>query len=115
MSVFGRWPKNNGYAVELEEGRRVVLEELRAARSERSGELERLVARVSRRLHAVVVARKARFGRRKKLACHTARPAELMGSAADYRSDAALGHFAGAAEKLADVRSVAGRSSKIAA
>jgi hypothetical protein len=119
MLASERWTKDGGYATELEDGRRAVLKELReAAKGERPGELERRVARVSQRLRALV-GRKARSRAGMMLAGRAAKLLGLTDSAADYRGDAALGHFAGQAaialENRTDAGSAAERSSRIAA
>ena len=107
MLLFEKWSKNDRYAIGLEDGRRVALEDvMNAARSERSwgfADLSDLI------LHGLRVL----LHRADPPAADNARllrvtPALPVCSSADYRTDAALGHFAARATGAAEQQIGAG-------
>jgi len=112
---FEKWSKNDRYAIEVEDVRRVAPEDLmNAARNERRQGFAGLTDRILQGLRALL---HRPAGHARLLGNVT--PALPVCSSADYRTDAALGHFAarttGAAEQHIDAGPARGLPSRIAA
>lgn len=108
MLLFEKWSKNDRYAIGPEDGRRVALEDLmNAARSERSWEFADLSDRILQGLR-VLLHRVDRPAADNARLLRVVTPALPVCSSADYRTDAALGHFAARATGAAEQQIGAG-------
>jgi hypothetical protein len=90
MEDIAKWLDCDGYTIELWDGRRIPLEDLRAAaRQQRSVAPARLIVAGAKRLGAWVTWPFRRDERRGRL---VPGPAATVPASRDYRTDSALGH-----------------------